>query len=307
MRMSFSCASFAVEESTEMSRLKCLNHWVIKHRSRIWILIIISILTVGCIFVSKLPRYVDRYKYILNAEVSMDNDDLKGALLSFEKAYELVPSELLEKEIERLNQLIKSKSNFLRGEQAEESQNYESAYYYYNKVDPIDEERYQQAQEKLPQIAEKVVESIYEQVEKYYEEHLYQLVIGRLQSALRYNIRIDETVEKIDQYKDFLYKYYIDKAQSEAVTYFDDPIFYQLFMTSIHNALKYSVTDEQKEYVLKLKDELIETNIERYLILAQESHKIGDEIEAKKYIEQILSLDATNKEIFHLQEELSLT
>ena len=132
MRMSFLGASFAVKESTEMSRLKRLNHWVINNRSRIWILIIIAVLMVGCIFVSKLPRYVDMYKYILNAEVSLDNDDLKGALLSFEKAYELVPTELLEQDIERLNQLIKSKSNFLRGEQAEESQNYESAYYYYN-------------------------------------------------------------------------------------------------------------------------------------------------------------------------------
>ena len=247
MRMSFLGASFAVKESTEMSRLKRLNHWVINNRSRIWILIIIAVLMVGCIFVSKLPRYVDMYKYILNAEVSLDNDDLKGALLSFEKAYELVPTELLEQEIERLNQLIKSKSNFLRGEQAEESQNYESAYYYYNEVDSIDEERYYRAQEKLPEIAEKVVESIYEQVEKYYEEHLYLLVIGRLESALNYNIRVDETLEKIDQYKDLLYKYYIDKAQSEALTYFDDPLFYQLFITSIDNALKYAITDEQKE------------------------------------------------------------
>ena len=90
------------------------------------------------------------------------------------------------------------------------------------------------------------------------------------------------------------------------MTYFDDPLFYQLFITSIHNALKYAVTDEQKEYVLQLKDELIETNIERYLILAQESHKIGDEIVAKKYIEQILSLDATNKDVFRLLEEISL-
>ena len=64
------------------------------------------------------------------------------------------------------------------------------------------------------------------------------------------------------------------------------------------NALKYAITDEQKEYVLQLKDELIETNIERYLILVQESHKIGDEIVAKKYIEQILTLDATNKDVF---------
>ena len=306
MRMSFLGASFAVKESTEMSRLKRLNHWVINNRSRIWILIIIAVLMVGCIFVSKLPRYVDMYKYILNAEVSLDNDDLKGALLSFEKAYELVPTELLEQEIERLNQLIKSKSNFLRGEQAEESQNYESAYYYYNEVDSIDEERYYRAQEKLPEIAEKVVESIYEQVEKYYEEHLYLLVIGRLESALKYNIRVDETLEKIDQYKDLLYKYYIDKAQSEALTYFDDPLFYQLFITSIDNALKYAITDEQKEYVLQLKDELIKTNIERYLILVQESHKIGDEIVAKKYIEQILSLDATNKDVFRLLEEISL-
>src|SRR5690606_12984878 len=176
----------------------------------------------------------------------------------------------------------------------------ESAYYYYNEVDSIDEERYYRAQEKLPEIAEKVVESIYEQVEKYYEEHLYLLVIGRLESALNYNIRVDETLEKIDQYKDLLYKYYIDKAQSEALTYFDDPLFYQLFITSIDNALKYAITDEQKEYVLQLKDELIKTNIERYLILVQESHKIGDEIVAKKYIEQILSLDATNKDVFRL-------
>lgn len=299
--MSFSCASFAVEESTEMSRLKCLNHWMMKHRSRIWILIIIVILTVGYLFISKLPYYVDMYKYILNAEVSMENDDLKGALLSFEKAYELVPTKSLEQKIEYLNQLIKSKSNFLRGEQAEESQNYESAYYYYNKVDAIDEERYHQAQQKLPQIAENAVESIYEQVEKYYEEHLYLLVIGRLESALQYNIRVSETLEKIEQYKDFLYQYYINKAESEAVDYFDDLIFYQLFITSIHNALKYAVTDEQKEHALQLKDELIKINSERYFMLAQESHNIGDEIAVKKYMEQILALDKTHKQLFTLQ------
>lgn len=289
-----------------MSRLKHLNHWMTKHRSRIWILIIIAILIVGCIFVSKLPRYVDKYKYILNAEVSLDHDDLKGALLSFEKAYELVPTESLEQEIERLNQLIKSKSSFLRGEQAEESQNYESAYYYYNKVDPIDVERYQQAQGKLPQIAEKVVESIYEQVEKYYEDHLYLLIIGRLESALCYGVRIDETLEKIENYKNFLYGYSVDKAQLEAVTYFDDPLFYKLFITSIQDALKYAITDEQKEYVLQLKEELIETNIKQYLILARESHEIGDEITANKYIEQILTLDTTNKEALSLLEEISL-
>ena len=68
-----------------MSRLKRLNHWVINNRSRIWILIIIAVLMVGCIFVSKLPRYVDMYKYILNAEVSLDNDDLKELFLVLRK------------------------------------------------------------------------------------------------------------------------------------------------------------------------------------------------------------------------------
>ena len=307
MRMSFSCASFEVEESTGMSPVKRIKDWMIHNRKQIWTLLIVGLLIIGCLFISKLPRYIDVYKYRLNAEVSMMNDDLKGALVSLEKAYELIPDESLESEIERLNQLIKSKSNFLRGQQSEKDGHYDTAHYYYNKVDPIDEERYQLAQDKLPIMAEKVVEDIYQQVDRYYENHLYLLMIGKLEIALQYNVRMEETLEKMDYYKGILYQNYIDKAQEEARIYCDDAMFYKLFITSIEDALKYVTTDEQKVYALQLKAELIKTNIQQYLILARQAHENGDDIVAKRYIEQILTLDETNQDALYLLDELTVT
>lgn len=265
MRMIFSCASFEVEEPTEMSTVQRFKDWMIQNRKRIWIFLIIGLFMISCLFISKLPRYIDVYKYTLSSKVSMMNDDLKGALVSLEKAYELIPDETLKSEIERLNQLIKSKSNFLRGQQSEKDSNYDTAHYYYKKVDPIDEERYQLAQDKLPIMAEKVVEDIYQQADRYYKNHLYLLIIGKLELALQYNVRVEETLEKIDYYKGILYQHYIDKAQEEAKIYYDDRMFYKLFITSIDDALKYVTTDEQKVYALQLKEELIQTNIHQYL------------------------------------------
>lgn len=113
------------------------------------------------------PKYVEAYKYTLNANVSIINDDLKGALGSYEKAYLLFPSESLKKQILKMNQLIKSKSNFLRGEELEKNKEYESAYYYYANVDSIDEKRYQLAQKKLLSLSQQIVDKISIQIEEY--------------------------------------------------------------------------------------------------------------------------------------------
>ena len=62
---------------------------------------------------------------------------------------------------------MKSKSNFLKGEQLEQNKEYESAYYYYTNVDSIDEKRYQLAQEKLISLEQQMVDEIYIHTEEY--------------------------------------------------------------------------------------------------------------------------------------------
>ena len=146
-------------------RLKILG-MINRQRPLLYFLFILGI-TLSFIIVEKCPKYVEVYKYTLNANVSILNDDLKGALGSYEKAYLLLPSESLKKQIIKVNQLIKSKSNFLRAEQSEQNKEYESAYYYYASVDSIDEKRYQLAQEKLISLEQQVVDEIYIHTEEY--------------------------------------------------------------------------------------------------------------------------------------------
>lgn len=289
-----------------MARLSCFKYWMIKNRNRILLVTIVSFMTIGCIYISKLPRYAQVYKYLLNADVSMTNDDLKGALVSLEKAHELIPSESLETKIEEVNKLIDSKSSFIRGIQAEEGQHFETAYYYYERVAVVDEERYQIAQEKLPTLANKAIDQIYEQADKYYESHLYLIIIGKLKSALKYNIRIEETESKIKHYQETLYQYYVDKSIDEAKTYYDDPNFYNLFVYSLDDALKYVTSDHQKEAVVQLKDKLIQMNIDYYLNLATQAYEIGDNTSSKQYIKRILMLDPSNQAVLFLLEQLSL-
>ena len=147
-----------------MRNLYRLKIWGMINRNRSFLFIFIIILSF--IIIEKCPKYVEVYKYTLNANVSILNDDLKGALGSYEKAYLLLPSESLKKQIIKVNQLMKSKSNFLKGEQLEQNKEYESAYYYTN-VDSIDEKRYQLAQEKLISLEQQMVDEIYIHTEEY--------------------------------------------------------------------------------------------------------------------------------------------
>ena len=148
-----------------MRNLYRLKIWGMINRNRSFLFIFIIILSF--IIIEKCPKYVEVYKYTLNANVSILNDDLKGALGSYEKAYLLLPSESLKKQIIKVNQLMKSKSNFLKGEQLEQNKEYESAYYYYTNVDAIDEKRYQLAQEKLISLEQQMVDEIYIHTEEY--------------------------------------------------------------------------------------------------------------------------------------------
>ena len=95
-----------------MQNLYRLKIWGMINRNRSFLFIFIIILSF--IIIEKCPKYVEVYKYTLNANVSILNDDLKGALGSYEKAYLLLPSESLKKQIIKVNQLMKSKSNFLK-------------------------------------------------------------------------------------------------------------------------------------------------------------------------------------------------
>ena len=146
-------------------RLKILG--MINRKRPLLCFLFIFMIILSFIIVEKCPKYVEVYKYTLNANVSILNDDLKGALGSYEKAYLLLPSESLKKQIIKMNQLIKSKSNFLRAEQSEQNKEYESAYYYYANVDSIDEKRYQLAQDKLISLEQQVVDETYIHTEEY--------------------------------------------------------------------------------------------------------------------------------------------
>ena len=146
-------------------RLKILG--MINRKRPLLCFLFIFMIILSFVIIEKFPKYVEVYKYTLNANVSILNDDLKGALGSYEKAYLLLPSESLKKRIIKMNQLIKSKSNFLRAEQSEQNKEYESAYYYYANVDSIDEKRYQLAQEKLISLEQQMVDEIYIHTEEY--------------------------------------------------------------------------------------------------------------------------------------------
>ena len=274
-----------------MTRLSCFKDWMIKRRHLILIITIVLLVTIGGISIVKRSGYTQVYKYLLNAEVSVLNDDLKGALVSLEKAYELKPINLLENKIEKINKLIDSKSSFMRGLQAEEGENFETAYYYYEQVDEIDEERYDIAQQKLLALANQVVDEIYEQAEQYYDNHLYLMIIKKLESALKYRTRMEETQSKINYYQEILYQYYVDKSIDEANEYCDDPLFYNLFTQSLDHALGYATSSEKKEAIRQLKQQLVQTQVDYYLTLATEASENGDVEVTNQYMKQILVLD----------------
>lgn len=274
-----------------MTRLSCFKDWMIKRRHLILIITIVLLVIIGGISIVKRSGYTQVYKYLLNAEVSVLNDDLRGALVSLEKAYELKPINLLENKIEKINKLIDSKSSFIRGLQAEEGENFETAYYYYEQVDEIDEERYDIAQQKLLALANQVVDEIYEQAEQYYDNHLYLMIIKKLESALKYRTRMEETQSKINYYQEILYQYYIDKSIDEANEYCDDPLFYNLFTQSLDHALSYATSSEKKEAIRQLKQQLVQTQVDYYLTLATEASENGDVEVTNQYMKQILVLD----------------
>ena len=115
----------------------------------------IFLFSLAIIGVNLVPRCVEVYRYKLNAEVSFVNDDLRGALLSYKKAYAQIPLTSLKREIEIIERVMISKSQFTQGQEAEKNQDFEMAYYYYSKVDKIDSARYACAQHKLLDLSNK--------------------------------------------------------------------------------------------------------------------------------------------------------
>lgn len=252
--------------------------------------------------VKEAPGYIEMYKNVQSAKVSLLNDDLEGALVSYEKAYEAVEQKSIEESIAEVKQLIASKSNYLKGEKANQNKNYDSAYYYYQNVIPSDEERYAQAQDELKVVAENLVQSIYEEVNDLYDKHLYLMIIGKLELALSYGVNVEETQEKMDYYQNVLFDYYVERAQKEASTYFNHELFYSLFLNSLEEAVKYALTDEQVEELTNLKETIITLTVKEYYELANIAANEGKVEDVQKYYEMITTIDATSEEAIALAE-----
>ena len=254
--------------------------------------------------VKEAPGYIEMYKNIQSAKVSLLNDDLEGALVSYEKAYQAVKQKVIEENIDEVKQLITSKSNYLKGERANQNKNYDSAYYYYQNVIPSDEERYEKAQDELKVVAQKLVESIYEEVDDLYDKHLYLMIMGKLELALSYGVNVEETQEKIDYYQNVLFEYYVDRAKTEASTYFNHKLFYSLFLNSLEEAVKYATTDAQVEELSQLRENIIAETVNEYYELANIAVNDGKMEEVKIYYEMISAIDVTSEEASALAELL---
>ncbi|MFR6470805.1 MAG: hypothetical protein ACLUPE_00675 [Turicibacter sanguinis] len=280
------------------------KNWIIKNRKKVGLGIGLFLIIFMFFIVKEAPGYIEMYKNIQSAKVSLLNDDLEGALVSYEKAYQAVKQKGIEENIDEVKQLITSKSNYLKGERANQNKNYDSAYYYYQNVIPSDEERYEKAQDELKVVAQKLVESIYEEVDDLYDKHLYLMIMGKLELALSYGVNVEETQEKIDYYQNVLFEYYVDRAKTEASTYFNHKLFYSLFLNSLEEAVKYATTDAQVEELSQLRENIIEETVNEYYELANIAVNDGKMEEVKTYYEMISAIDVTSEEASALAELL---
>ena len=280
------------------------KNWIIKNRKKVGLGIGLFLIIFMFFIVKEAPGYIEMYKNIQSAKVSLLNDDLEGALVSYEKAYQAVKQKGIEENIDEVKQLITSKSNYLKGERANQNKNYDSAYYYYQNVIPSDEERYEKAQDELKVVAQRLVESIYEEVDDLYDKHLYLMIMGKLELALSYGVNVEETQEKIDYYQNVLFEYYVDRAKTEASTYFNHKLFYSLFLNSLEEAVKYATTDAQVEELSQLRENIIEETVNEYYELANIAVNDGKMEEVKIYYEMISAIDVTSEEASALAELL---
>lgn len=280
------------------------KNWIIKNRKKVGLGIGLFLIIFMFFIVKEAPGYIEMYKNIQSAKVSLLNDDLEGALVSYEKAYQAVKQKVIEENIDEVKQLITSKSNYLKGERANQNKNYDSAYYYYQNVIPSDEERYEKAQDELKVVAQKLVESIYEEVDDLYDKHLYLMIMGKLELALSYGVNVEETQEKIDYYQNVLFEYYVDRAKTEASTYFNHKLFYSLFLNSLEEAVKYATTDAQVEELSQLRENIIAETVNEYYELANIAVNDGKMEEVKIYYEMISAIDVTSEEASALAELL---
>ena len=280
------------------------KNWIIKNRKKVGLGIGLFLIIFMFFIVKEAPGYIEMYKNIQSAKVSLLNDDLEGALVSYEKAYQAVKQKGIEENIDEVKQLITSKSNYLKGERANQNKNYDSAYYYYQNVIPSDEERYEKAQDELKVVAQKLVESIYEEVDDLYDKHLYLMIMGKLELALSYGVNVEETQEKIDYYQNVLFEYYVDRAKTEASTYFNHKLFYSLFLNSLEEAVKYATTDAQVEELSQLRENIIAETVNEYYELANIAVNDGKMEEVKIYYAMISAIDVTSEEASALAELL---
>ena len=280
------------------------KNWIIKNRKKVGLGIGLFLIIFMFFIVKEAPGYIEMYKNIQSAKVSLLNDDLEGALVSYEKAYQAVKQKVIEENIDEVKQLITSKSNYLKGERANQNKNYDSAYYYYQNVIPSDEERYEKAQDELKVVAQWLVESIYEEVDDLYDKHLYLMIMGKLELALSYGVNVEETQEKIDYYQNVLFEYYVDRAKTEASTYFNHKLFYSLFLNSLEEAVKYATTDAQVEELSQLRENIIAETVNEYYELANIAVNDGKMEEVKIYYEMISAIDVTSEEASALAELL---
>ncbi|MDB8555676.1 hypothetical protein PNU17_07845 [Turicibacter sanguinis] len=280
------------------------KNWIITNRKKVGLGIGLFLIIFMFFIVKEAPGYIEMYKNIQSAKVSLLNDDLEGALVSYEKAYQAVKQKVIEENIDEVKQLITSKSNYLKGERANQNKNYDSAYYYYQNVIPSDEERYEKAQDELKVVAQRLVESIYEEVDDLYDKHLYLMIMGKLELALSYGVNVEETQEKIDYYQNVLFEYYVDRAKTEASTYFNHKLFYSLFLNSLEEAVKYATTDAQLEELSQLRENIIAETVNEYYELANIAVNDGKMEEVKIYYEMISAIDVTSEEASALAELL---
>ena len=280
------------------------KNWIITNRKKVGLGIGLFLIIFMFFIVKEAPGYIEMYKNIQSAKVSLLNDDLEGALVSYEKAYQAVKQKVIEENIDEVKQLITSKSNYLKGERANQNKNYDSAYYYYQNVIPSDEERYEKAQDELKVVAQRLVESIYEEVDDLYDKHLYLMIMGKLELALSYGVNVEETQEKIDYYQNVLFEYYVDRAKTEASTYFNHKLFYSLFLNILEEAVKYATTDAQVEELSQLRENIIAETVNEYYELANIAVNDGKMEEVKIYYEMISAIDVTSEEASALAELL---
>lgn len=277
--------------------------WILSHKKKVAIFVVLFlVISLGGI-IPKVPHYIEMYKNVQRAQISLLNDDLEGGLVSYEKAYEHMPTKKeLSADIEQVRNLIASKSNFIKAQKSEENENYESAYYYYQQVIAEDKIRYEEAQEKIVEMANRIVDSIYVEVEELYENNLYVMIIGKLQNALNYGVKIEETKEKIDDYRQSLFDYYMKRAEQESITHFNHNLFYPLFTKSLAEAEKYAFNKKMVTQYEQLKEELIQTSVTKYYELAIQAYQSSNQEDLKHYHQIIVKLAPNAEEGKKLQQ-----